>query len=80
MSVEAQHELHGALLGLGVCVALKAAGRPMSEALGLGAMTGTIATAAMKTYGHPDILGLRVPNSRGPPGGVKNSLYVNDTI
>jgi len=53
---EQNHELHGALLGLGVCVAWKAAGRPLGESLTVGGITGTIATAAMKTYGHPDFL------------------------
>lgn len=47
------HELHGALIGLGVAAVIKVTGRPMSDSLAIGGVTGAIATAAMKTYGHP---------------------------
>jgi len=58
--LEQNHELHGALLGVGVGLALKVVGgRSWSESLSIGGVTGTLATAAMKTYGHPTNFSLK---------------------
>jgi hypothetical protein len=56
------HELHGALLGVAVCVVLKVGGRSIGESLAAGTMAGALGTAAMKTFGHPDILSSMLPS------------------
>ena len=53
---EENHELHGALLGLTTAVALRTVGRPFAESLTVGTAVGALATAGMKTYGHPDFV------------------------
>lgn len=53
---EQNHQLHGALLGVGVSLVLTASGRPFSESLTVGGTAGLIATAYMNSFGHPDFL------------------------
>lgn len=59
---EKNHELHGGLLGVGVSLILTASGRPFSESLTIGGTAGLIATAYMKSFGHPDFLKQHMKN------------------
>ena len=53
---EANHELHGALLGVAVAAVVKGlTGASTETSLGIGTATAVIATASMKTFGHPKI-------------------------
>lgn len=50
-----QHELHGAIIGLGVWAALWRTGVDYSALI--GGVTGAVAAALMRKYGHPDFFG-----------------------
>jgi hypothetical protein len=54
--LEENHTLHGTVFGVGVSAVLKLSGRPLGESITVGGMAGTLATAYMKTFGHPDFL------------------------
>ena len=49
------HELHGALVGLGCAAVMKVAGRPLQESLAVGTAVGVVAGGVMKTFGHDRI-------------------------
>lgn len=58
--LEKNHELHGVLFGVATAGVLKVCCRiPVAESITIGGMAGVVATAAMKTYGHPNILSLK---------------------
>ncbi len=56
VSIEQNHELHGAMMGVVTAVVMKVSGQTLSDSLTAGSMVGVVATAAMKTFGHPNFL------------------------
>lgn len=51
------HDLHGLVFGVAVALGAKTlGGAEWSTSLSIGSLSGALATAAMRTYGHPSFL------------------------